>query len=327
MHDAAGNYIGLGLDDSSDEIRKIKAFMRRKFSYAELLDDSPLYDAAMATVVSDMQWRYVQAGKLTSTDFTPGVINLATKIVMGYLTPTAKVLPVVFTVAGHLGGLFDGPAYLTAKVLEDQGRCRVQPVGYDNVAIPFNNTSGYVELDRLVRGLAVDTPFCVLSHSQGAIIATDYLEKVALPSQKRGEGPFRGFRGGIAFGNPRRPMGVVAPWVADPPPPDAEGIANDCLPGQLPNVAEVSQRGDLYADKKRDAGGEDKTAVYQAVLGRFTGTDSLAEQMWEIVTDLGPEMWAVFSAIVDGVRFAADQSPHTVFDLGPCVGYLDSLLP
>ena len=103
-------------------------------------------------------------------------------------------------------------------------------------------------------------------------------------------------------------------------------LSGDCLQVALPNVAEVSQRDDLYADKKRDAAGEDKTAVYQAVLGRFTGTDSLAEQMWEIVTDLGPEMWAVFSAIVDGVRFAADQSPHTIFDLGPCVGYLDGLL-
>ncbi|WP_201787853.1 hypothetical protein, partial [Klebsiella pneumoniae] len=60
-----GQYVGLGLGDSSDEIRRIKTFMRKKFaSYAGDLADTPLYDEQMTAAVAEMQARYNTAGLL-----------------------------------------------------------------------------------------------------------------------------------------------------------------------------------------------------------------------------------------------------------------------
>ena len=50
-----GQWVGLGLGDSSPEVRELKRFMRRKFSYAKNLDDTTLYDQAMVIAVADMQ--------------------------------------------------------------------------------------------------------------------------------------------------------------------------------------------------------------------------------------------------------------------------------
>ncbi len=46
-----GVWIGLGPGDSSEEVQHIKAHLRRKFSYAKHLADTPLYDREMWSVV------------------------------------------------------------------------------------------------------------------------------------------------------------------------------------------------------------------------------------------------------------------------------------
>lgn len=323
-----GKWVGLGLGDSSDEIQRIKAFMRRKFaSYAGHLPDTPDYDAAMAAVVSDMQQRYVDAGKLRPGDFIPGVINLETKYVMGWLKRPPKLLPVVFTVAGHLGDMFTGPAYATARVLEEQGVIRVQPIGYDNVGIPFGrgNETGIRELHRLVHELPWGTPWALALHSRGSIVGSRfYLEHIRPNADVW---PYSQFRGALSFGSPYRERDVVAPWIPDPPKPGTQGISNIRMTNTPDTWMEVARRGDLYAENPVSNAGEHKTAVYRAVQGElWGGADSLAEQMWELVTDFGPELWAVFEAIVSGVRFLTNQDPHNVYDLAPCVEHLRRIL-
>jgi len=59
-----GAWVGLGLGDSSDEVQRIKAFMRRKFSYAAGLSDTSLYDDQMRAAVAEMQARYKAAGQI-----------------------------------------------------------------------------------------------------------------------------------------------------------------------------------------------------------------------------------------------------------------------
>lgn len=317
-----GVYVGLGLGDHSEEIRAIRAFMRTKFSYARLLEDTTEYDAALATVVSDMQARYEAAGKLRRGDYIPGVINVATKLAMGYLK---KAKPVVFTVEGHLADMFVGPCAFTAKELENQGIARWQPVGYDNVALPFNNQSGVDELGRLfsdTKAFPLGTPWAWCIFSQGGIVGCRFYLEHIRPPAGRHHNRLNDMRAAIAFGNPYRQKDVIAEWVPDPPKRGTQGISNTRMTDTPAWWKEVSRTGDLYAENPTGNAGEHRTAIYRAVQRELTGDDSLAEQVWEIVTGGGKELWAVFEAIVGGVKFLANMGPHGAYDLGPGIDHL-----
>lgn len=328
---ANGLYVGLGLGDNSDEIRQIKAFMRSKFrSYAGHLVDTPLFDAELAAVVADMQQRYVNAGQLQPGKFLSGVVNLETKYVMGYLSRPPRDLPVLFTVEGHLSDMFVGPCAFTAKSLEDAGVCRWQPVGYDNVSLPFNNSSGVNELIRLfsdTKRFPPGTPWGLAIFSQGGIVGCKFFLQHVRPENGQLHWRLKDFRGCLAFGNPYRENNIVAEWVTDPPKADTQGISNvrmDFTPTQV--WKEVSRHGDLYAENEVSPAGEHKTAIYRAVQNEWTGTDSLAEQVGEIVGDFGTELLPVFEAIVSGVRFLTDMSPHGGYDLVPCIDFMRNRL-
>lgn len=303
-----------------------------RFSYGKSLGDSdeytPEFGVALRQWQTNIHYQVVFNGRPAPDVNLLGVFDWAVKKQMGLLPTTGPVLPWIITVAGHLGAMDSGPAYLSARALEVQGLCRVQMVGYDNVSLPFNNGSGFNELDRIVREvLPPGVLWLVASHSQGGIITSDYLERVVVPGKARGEQPFVNFRGGIHYANPRRPMSVVAPWVTDPPPADTEGLDPDCLDEAVDGVAEVARNGDLYVVKRRDNAGEHKAAVYLAAArGRFTGKDSLVEQVGELVTNFGPEVWAVFQAITGGIQFAINMDPHNVFDLRPGIEHLRTRL-
>jgi hypothetical protein len=237
---------------------------------------------------------------------------------------TPKVVPVIFTVQGHMGGMFDGPAYFTARVLEEQGKVRVRPVGYDNTRKPFNNPSGVRELDRLVNDptvLPFDTSYAIDAHSQGSIVFCDWWEQHCKPNLNRW--PYSHFRGGINFGNPRRPQGVVASWISDKPKPGSEGLDPDCLDEQIPGVEEVSRDGDLYTNKMPGTGAAEWTqAVYLAVArARVFGAGTLAEEIGELAMRFGNpiEIFAMFQAIIIGVSGLIQLREHGEFDLRPCI--------
>ena len=315
-----------------------KAYLHSgKFSYCPKgsLGTTDVYTGEFGVVLRQWEaathYQVVFKGRPGPDVLVQGIFDWRDQRQMGLLDPPPeqKGLPWIVTVAGHLGAWDSGPAYLTARWLEEHGLARVQAVGYDNVSIPFQSQTGSVELDRVVREVVpADTPGLVIcGHSQGSIIVSDYLEKVVLPGKARGEKPFTAFKGGLLFGNPRAPVGVVAPWITDPPPPDSEGLDPDCLDGPIPGVAEVRRRGDLYADKRRSEAAEYGQAVYLAVAkGQLFGKDSLAEQLGELATDFGPEVWAMVSEMVAGVTFAVNMDAHNVFDLGPCVTHLRQVL-
>ena len=111
----------------------------RKYSYGKGLDDSDTYTVEFGVALVQFQInRNAQILKGQVRDMpgmnVAGVFDWATKKNLRVLPEQVKplALPVIFTINGHLGGLFDGPAYFTARELEKQGRVRVQPVGYDN---------------------------------------------------------------------------------------------------------------------------------------------------------------------------------------------------
>lgn len=251
------------------------------------------------------------------------------ELVMLGLVPSEDSRPVVVTVAGHQGDMFTGPAYLSARVLEQKNKVRVQPVGYDNWSIPFTIDAGIAEVERLIHDPVVlprGTRWAIASHSEGAIVASTWWRDIA--STKLTKWPYSHMEGGLAFGNPMRPRDIVAGWVNDPPDAGTEGLANDCLENPIPGVEEVSRKGDLYADKTiGDDASEWKTSIYRAVAqGEFFGHDSLSEQLTELAFDIGSEVWAVFRACIGGLQFAVDMRPHNDFDLGPCIDHLSQVL-
>jgi hypothetical protein len=303
-----------------------------KFSYGKGLGDTDEYTVGFGTALRQWQvnihYQVVFKGRPGPDVNLTGVFGYAEKWQMRLLPESrpAASKKVIFTVAGHLGDMLTGPAYFTARWLEERGLVRIQPIGYDNGSIPFNNASGDRELRRCINDpliLPPGTDWAVGAHSQGSIITSYIVEHAAANKHMW---PWSHFKGGIQFGNPRRPMNAVAPWVTDPPPPGSEGLAHDCMKAAIPNVAEVSRKGDLYADKKPSQSSEYKTAIYRAVLGDFMGHDSLTEQMVELVASGGLQLWNVFEAIVSGVTGAVHLDQHNMFDLGPCVDHYRRIL-
>ena len=202
--------------DTGELISDAKARLG-KFSYGRGLDSSDVYTPEFGVALRQWQanihYQVVFKSRPGPDVNLVGVFDWAVKRQMGLLEdPVTVGKPWIITVAGHLGAWDTGPAYLAGRVLELEGRCQVQPVGYDNVSLPFNNRSGFDELHRIVTQVVPpNAPFVITSHSQGGIVTSDYLEQVLLPGKARSEKPFANFRGGVHWANPRRPMGVCAP--------------------------------------------------------------------------------------------------------------------
>lgn len=322
-----GVYVGLGIGDESPEIRNIKAFMRKKFSYAARLADTNVFDQEMVAAVADMQGRYNRAGKLPSDKYVPGVINVETKFVMGYLKRPVAARPVIYTVEGHMSNMWVGPCAETARVLESEGVCKWQPVGYDSVSLPFNNKSGKDELRRLLGDrnlLPAGTPWAMCIYSQGGIIGSSVWLEDILPPTGQLHWRLKDWRATLAFGNPYREKDVVAEWVPDPPLPGTQGISHERLSNTPANWKEIARRGDLYAENESSGdAGEHKTAIYQAVQNRWSGhPDSLLSQMIEIIERPLPEIIAMFQAIISGAMFLGNMAPHNVYNLGPGIDFL-----
>ena len=321
-----GVYVGLGLGDQSEEVRRIRAFMRQKFSYAAGLRDHTLYDAPMTTAVAEMQKRYVAAGKLKPNAFTPGVINAETKYVMGYLTRPSKPKPVLFTVDGHMSRWDIGPAAEVGRILHTEGVVTWQGVGYNSTALPFDNDSGITELRRLLgdtRLLPAGTPWALACHSQGAIIGSEVWMQIRKPADPL-YGRALDWRGTVAFGNPYRELDRVAEWVTQAPRQGTHGISPTRMTDTPTAWKEVAQRGDMYAEVTAGAQStEHMQAIYLAVMNQWTGhPDSLLNQLVEVTERPIPELLAMFQAIVSGVLFVGNQAPHQNYDLRPCVDFL-----
>jgi hypothetical protein len=315
--------------DTDPLISDAKKYLGR-FSYGKNLGTTDEYTVEFGVALIQFQGNRkieVEFGQKPGPVTTPnGVFDWATKKQMGLLVDPVK--PLVVTVAGHLGNQFDGPAYICSRWLRDQGLTREMAIGYNNVDIPFQNQTGFNEVMKQVHDPVIlprGTNWVLCGHSQGAIVVADVLD---VAEKNITQWPWTHLKGGLQFGNPRRPKGVVASWIGDPPPPESEGLAHNCRRAAYPGVAEVSRKGDLYADKTPGSTAEYKTAVYRAVAeGTFFGdNDTLGEQMGELVLSGGLELWDVFMAITSAVGFAVNMDPHNIFDLGPCIDHLRRVL-
>lgn len=320
--------------DTDPSIAAAKAKLR-KYSYGRALDTGPVYTVEFGVALMQFKVnRNEQILKGTVRNMpgmeVDGELDWAAKKNLEIL-PAPKKKPVILTIQGHMGGMFDGPAYFTARDLELRGLVDVQPIWYDNTRKPFNNADGVHRADVIANNPAeipVGVHWAVLAHSQGSIVFCDWWEQIIKPN--RNKWPYSHFRGGINFGNPRRPRNVTAPWVADSPRSGTEGLDPDCLDTAIPGVVEVCRDGDLYTNKRPGTLDSEYTqAVYLAVArGRLFGRDTLAEEIGELALRFGNplEVWAVFQAIATGVIGVARLDEHVQFDLRPCISHTARIL-
>jgi hypothetical protein len=328
-----GQYVGLGPGDSSEEIRKIKAFMRRKFaSYAGSLADTALYDDAMTVAVAEMQSRYNASGQLPSDKYTSGIINAETKYVMGYLPRPAgpDVRPVLLTVCGTGVPWWVGPDADTARAVEDKFLWR--PVGYPAAPFPMGNSvsAGRDEGRRIIneeRPRIEQHGLALAGYSQGAIVTSELWEYDIKPDNGVLNWAKDHVVKAVAWGNPMREAGKSYP---DPggemAGADSHGIADRLMVDTPVWWRNYAHAGDLYTDCQ-GASGEMKTAIYKVVMGTrvFSGPDSLLAQVLEITASPLVETIAMFKALMDaGLFFAKQTGPHVNYNVQPAIDFLRS---
>jgi hypothetical protein len=334
-----GAWCGWGLGDSDEEIRTLKAFMRKKFSYAKDLADTPAYDQLMVTAVTDMQARYNTGyGKLTTGTYTPGILNYATKVAMGVVTrpPKPDQRPLLFTVCGTGVPWWVGPDADTARAVE--GKYRWQPVGYPAAPVPMGPsiTAGKTELKRLLyqhRTQIEEYGFALAGYSQGAIVIAETWENDIKPEKGSLHWAFPHITKAVAWGNPSREKGKVYPDAGAPTsPPDHQGVTGTLMVDTPDWWRNYAHTGDLYSDCPDDQSGEDRTAIWQIIRNgdMFKGPNSLLHQVLELtgaVKDAPQitETVGMIKAMMDAlVFFGKGTGPHINYSAAEAIAYLRS---
>lgn len=331
-----GMWVGWGLGDSHEEIRDIKAFMRKKFSYAKDLADTPVYDEQMVAVVADMQARYATGWGKLHGKYTPGVLNFATKVAMGYVPrpPQIDRRAMLFTVCGTGVPWWVGPDADTARAVES--RYKWQPIGYPATAVPMGPSidAGKAELinqitlhrDQVERGGAA-----FAGYSQGGIIVSEVWEEHIKPENGSLHWAHPHFFKAVTWGNPSREKGKVYPDAgAKPSPKDHQGVTGNLMVDTPEWWRNYAHQGDLYADVPDDESGENRTAIWQLIRNgdAIKGPNGLLRQVMELtgIFHDGPriaEMTGMFKAMIDAmVFFGKGTQPHVNYSVAEAISFL-----
>lgn len=323
----AGAWVGLGVGDSSEEIRKIKAFLRKKFSYAKDIADTPDYDNAMFDLVYRIQMAYNNQGKLHAPT---GIIDVATKIACGYMPPPPPVdsRPMLFTVCGTGVPWWVGPDADTARAVED--KYKWQPIGYPAQPFPMN-PSAQAGRDELCSQFEQWRPrvekygAAMIGYSQGAIVTSECWEFDIKPENGRLHWAKPHMKKAVTFGNPMREAGrAFHDAGGDMAGGQSHGIADQLMVDTPSWWRNYAHRGDLYTDCEGQSG-EDKTAIYKIVMGVrvLDGPDNILEQFCELAQNPIPEGIAMLQAILDaGMFFVQGTGPHINYSPTAAIDFL-----
>lgn len=329
-----GQYVGLGEGvppaepDVSDEIARIKAWLKPRFTPARnTLDNGPVFTPALTAEIKRIQGIRVAEGKLQLGEYLPGVINLATKYAMGYLKKDV-ILPLYFSVEGHMSDMWVGPVAWVGEVLRAEGRALHFPTFYTNNAIPFKTQTA---LDAVPHGLAYrvgrevqdngvrfpsGTPWMLGGFSEGAMAVFEFYRQYLAPGKPL-NWRLKDLRGVISAGSPHREKGVCVPWIADPPDPDHQGLSDVRMINTPWWWIEIARKGDLYTDNQ--SSGDRalfKTSIYKIIAkGQFSGGS--AGFLARVIDLLNPtdDLIPVALAIYDGMRFVANMGPHGIYPM------------
>lgn len=333
-----GQYVGLGRGDSSPEIAAIKKHLKGKYTPARnTLDDGPDFTPALEAEVRRCQGVFISEHppRMTPDQVVPGVVNLAFKYACGFLSKE-KILPLYFSVEGHMSDMNVGPVAWVGEVLRHEGRALHFPTYYRNNTIPFKTQTGIDEVARRLKSTVIfdegmaapvkfpaGTPFALGGFSEGAMAVYGVYTQYLAPGKPL-NWRLKDLRGVLSCGSPHREKGVVADWVPDPPAADHQGLSDERMVGTPDWWKEVARSGDLYTDNQ--SSGDRalfKTMCYKIIAkGSFSG--GAAGFLARVMDLLSPadDLIPVALAIYDGMRFASNMSPHGAYDMDPAVEFL-----
>lgn len=301
-----------------------QVMLKRFTSYAKAADGGPLradgyFGQDDLAVHREWQRRAHRAETFVVSDEELALLGVIAK---------PKVLPVFFTVEGHLSNMFAGPVADTATQLEREGLCRHQPIGYNNGALPFDNASGTRELARLVGMTTLPngvpfpagTPLILGAYSQGDICVFDFYVDYLLPGKPL-NWRLNDLVGVLAYGGPCRETDSIAPWARSwvkttgthgLDPYRRFGVGG--FPNKPPNWMDVYREGDIFAENGDDGASAVKGAVYQAIArgDLFSNPYSLAVQIADLFRVPFDQVIDYVMAIISGIGFLADSNgaPH-----------------
>lgn len=342
MATIGGKWVGLGLGDASEEVGKIRDFMRRKFArYAGDLPDTrtaagvPLFDEPMAAATLIMQSAYADEGRL-KRELVNGYIGASTKVVMGYLSATeVDIRPMLFTVGGTGVPWWIGPDADLARALESSYKW--QPVGYPAAPFPMGKSISAgkerLRLDMEAHRAQIErNGFAMAAFSQGAIVIGEVWEEDIKPVNGRLHWAYRHFLKAVTWGNPMREIGRAWP---DPGAPVASPTSGGVTPRLMVDTPDswrdYAHQGDFYTEVEPDQAAENKRAVWAIIRGQdvFKGPDSILAQVLEVLgvrkdARLLFEAIGIVRALLDtGMFFVVRRTtPHLNYDIRPAIDFL-----
>jgi hypothetical protein len=326
-----GPYVGIGEGDESDEVARIIDYVRKMYTPARTtVAPGRRFTPELTVEIKREQAVFVSQGKLRGGEYIPGVVNLAWKYASGYLKKD-KLLPLYFSVEGHMSDMWQGPVAWIGEVLRAEGRALHFPTAYDRFALPFKNQTGVDELTRRLGQTVQDngvkfppgTPFAVGSFSQGAMIWFDFYHQQLLPGKPL-HWRLPDLRGAIVCGDPCREKGVVVDWIPDPPDPDRQGIMDVRWEDTPWWMLEIARKGDLYTDNQSEGDiGLYKTSVAK-IITKNSWSGGPAGMLARIIDILQPtdDLIPITMAIIQAIMFAANMSVHGEYPLDPAVQFL-----
>lgn len=195
-----------------------------------------------------------------------------------------------------------------------------QPVGdYPATAVPMNKSAdaGERELFRLITDRNITPgPFAMFDYSQGSICGGRIRNRLRDGDLRD---RYRDFMGSASWGNPMRPSG----HYAGNQDPGGHGIDPTLERGAEAYCLNLAQKGDLYTTCPDGDVGEMERAIFNMVFSRFTGKDSIIEQIGELLSNPTKEGFAAIRAIINGGMFVLrGTGPHVRYhiDIVPGTG-------
>lgn len=323
-----GVWIGWGLGDNSSgdfTVQSAKHFMRTMYrKYAGHLADTNAFDQEMYDAVVEMQRRLELAGRLVKGQYIIGALDLPTQQAMGF-KKVKRVLPVIFTVEGHMSNMWAGPCASGAQTLQAQGVCYWQPVGYDCLDLPFNNRSGVDALFALLSGHTLPdgtafppgTPWGIWGFSQGGMVISEFMQEHVLPEGGALHWRLKDFKRGLGIGNPRRERGKLCRWARKQLSKDSGGIMDrlfvttgTALEGRW---EENAHEGDMFADNGISEADKDQTAIAKIICENswVGGEFAVFSRVLRIFGNIPAGAFSAIKATIEAIMFLAkNPNPH-----------------
>lgn len=308
----------LQLNDKNESVRQWRIVMAKRFAgYARTVGDLPTDTDVFGPRAQAWQKEYERRiGRPQD-----GVVSDDDLRALGIPVPELK--PLYISVEGHMSDMFIGPAVGVGQQLESEGLVQLQPTGYDNTTIPFDNESGVQEVVRFFRDpvlMPKGRKFCISGFSQGQIVTGEFYLRYLFPEGAEFHDRMDDWICSLEMGAPYREKDQHAPWIPDPPKAGTQGISGTRLYGGNWNdrLQYVVRTGDLYTENTDDHVGQIKTTVYDLVQGDPKGI--LLELVKAGITPT-PEVLSIIQAVMSGGLFLFNMGPHGTYDLGPAIDW------